>query len=129
MIPLMSCTPRRKWNLSKDYHQIPKFICLSVIGFINDWDIHLRCQSGNEKQKYFHLTSIFIIHSSLLPFDATSVLAPSLLNFFSCSAQLRLDFILLINVKMPTIVGILTNVKMPTIVGILTFISRIIYWL
>ena len=37
---------------------------------------------------------------------------------------------MLINVKMPTIVGILTfmsriNVKMPTIVGILTFMSRI----
>ena len=40
---------------------------------------------------------------------------------FSCSAQLRLKFILLINVKMPTIVG--------TIVGILTFISRINYCL
>ena len=45
------------------------------------------------------------------------------------------EFFLLINVKMPTIVGILTfmskenfflliNVKMPTIVGILTFMSR-----
>ena len=39
-------------------------------------------------------------------------------------------FILLINVKMPTDVGILTlismliNVKMPTDVGILTFMSR-----
>ena len=36
-------------------------------------------------------------------------------NLFSCSAQLRLKFILLI------------NVKMPTIVGILTFMSRINY--
>ena len=37
-----------------------------------------------------------------------------------------MKFFLLINVKMPTIVGILTflNVKMPTIVGILTFLSR-----
>ena len=43
-------------------------------------------------------------------------------------------FIMLINVKMPTITDILTfisifimliNVKMPTIVGILTFMSRI----
>ena len=41
------------------------------------------------------------------------------MKLFSCSAQLRLKFILLI------------NVKMPTIVGILTFISRINYrlWL
>ena len=37
------------------------------------------------------------------------------INLFSCSAKLRLKFILLI------------NVKMPTIVGILTFISRINY--
>ena len=37
------------------------------------------------------------------------------IKLFSCSAQPRLKFILLI------------NVKMPTIVGILTFISRINY--
>ena len=41
------------------------------------------------------------------------ILAPRLYNIFH--AQLRLKFILLI------------NVKMPTIVGILTFISRINY--
>ena len=40
---------------------------------------------------------------------------PEVKKLFSCSAQLRLKFILLI------------NVKMPTIVGILTFISRINY--
>ena len=68
---------------------------------------------------------------------------------FSCSTQLSMEFVLLINVKMQTIDGILTffsrindwlfsfltqlsmefilliNVRMPTIVGILTFISRI----
>ena len=49
-------------------------------------------------------------------------------------------FIMLINVKMPTIVGILSfmswivfimliNVKMATIVGILTFMNRINYFL
>ena len=42
---------------------------------------------------------------------------PEVIKLFSCSAQLRLKFILLI------------NVKMPTIVGILTFISRINYML
>ena len=41
---------------------------------------------------------------------------PEVIKLFSCSAQLRLNFILLINVKMPTIVGIF-----------LTFISRINY--
>ena len=42
-------------------------------------------------------------------------LGPDVTKLFLCSAQLRLKFILLI------------NVKMPTIVGILTFISRINY--
>ena len=40
---------------------------------------------------------------------------PEVIKLFSCSAQLRLKSILLI------------NVKMPTIVSILTFISRINY--
>ena len=40
---------------------------------------------------------------------------PEVIKLFSCSAQLRLKFILLI------------NVRMPTVVGILTFISRINY--
>ena len=40
---------------------------------------------------------------------------PEVIKLFSCSTQLRLKFILLI------------NVKMPTIVGILTFMSRINY--
>ena len=50
------------------------------------------------------------------------------MKLFPCSTQLNTNFILLINVKMQTIVGILTlliNVKMQTIVGILTFISMI----
>ena len=42
---------------------------------------------------------------------------PEVIQLFSCSAQLRLKSILLM------------NVKMPTIVGILTFISRINYML
>ena len=36
---------------------------------------------------------------------------PEVIKLFSCSAQLRLKFILLINVKMPTIVGILTFIS------------------
>ena len=42
---------------------------------------------------------------------------PKVTKLFSCSTQLSLEFILLI------------NVKMPTAVGILTFISRINYFL
>ena len=37
-----------------------------------------------------------------------SVPGPEVIKLFSCSAQLRLKFILFINVKMPLIVGILT---------------------
>ena len=44
-------------------------------------------------------------------------LAPNVIKLISCSAQLTLKIILLV------------NVKMPTIVGILTFISRLIYCL
>ena len=42
------------------------------------------------------------------------------IKLFSCSTQLSTEYILLINVKMPTIVGILTF-----IIGILTLISMI----
>ena len=34
------------------------------------------------------------------------------INFFSCSTRLSTKFIMLINVKMPTIVGILTFISM-----------------
>ena len=37
---------------------------------------------------------------------------PEVIKLFSCSAQLSSKFILLINVKMPTIVGILTFISM-----------------
>ena len=50
-----------------------------------------------------------------LLFENLITSGPEVIKLFSCSAQLRLKFILLI------------NVKMPTIVGILTFISRINY--
>ena len=61
-------------------------------------------------------------------------LGSEVIKLFSCPTQLNMKFFLLLNVKMPTVVGILTftsmkkiffliNVKMPTIVGILTFMS------
>ena len=50
-----------------------------------------------------------------LYFHSSPSPGPEVIKLFSCSAQLRLKFILLI------------NVKMPTIVGILTFMSRINY--
>ena len=38
--------------------------------------------------------------------------SPEVIKLFSCSTQLNTKFILLINVKMPTIVGILTFISM-----------------
>ena len=37
---------------------------------------------------------------------------PKVIKLFSCSTQLSMKFFLLINVKMPTIVGILTFMNM-----------------
>ena len=37
--------------------------------------------------------------------------SPKVIDFFPCSTQLSLKFILLINVKIPTIVGILTFMR------------------
>ena len=36
------------------------------------------------------------------------IIGPEVIKLFSCSTQLSMKFFLLINVKMPTIVGILT---------------------
>ena len=38
--------------------------------------------------------------------------SPKVVKLFSCSTQLSMKFIMLINVKMPTIVGILTFISM-----------------
>ena len=64
---------------------------------------------------YFH--TFYNVYVSSESSDETAqlciyLLAPRLLNFFSCSTQLSTKFILLINLKMPTIVGILTLISM-----------------
>ena len=63
----------------------------------------------------------FIIKSAAIALQVRNFVVSfpgkEVIKLFSCSAQLSQKFILLI------------NVKMPTIVGILTFISRINYWL
>ena len=62
------------------------------------------------------------------------VIRPQSYKTFSCSTQLSTKFQLLIKTKIPTnalknlsvvVFIMLINVKMPTIVGILTFMSRI----
>ena len=44
-------------------------------------------------------------------YDPFMMPGPKIIKLFSCSAQESLKFILLINVKMPTIVGILTFIR------------------
>ena len=44
--------------------------------------------------------------------DTVNSPGPEIIQFFTCSTQLSTKFILLINVKMPTIVGILTFISM-----------------
>ena len=42
---------------------------------------------------------------------ARSISGPEIIKLFSCSTELSMKFFLLINVKMPTIVGILTFMR------------------
>ena len=71
-------------------------------------------------------------YNQYLTSNRRQVPAGKVIKHFSCSAQLKLKFILLINVKMPTIMinvemPTIVGTLMPTIVGILTFISTINY--
>ena len=68
-------------------------------------------------QSLFHLNPKFQASSLLLRLYRPVCVrpGPEVIKLFSCSTQLRLKFILLI------------NVKMPRTVGILTFMSRINY--
>ena len=51
---------------------------------------------------------VFLLSYSCLYSVIVACPIPEVIKFFSCSTQLSLKFILLINVKMPTILGILT---------------------
>ena len=48
--------------------------------------------------------------------EPTSRSGPEVIKLFSCSTQLSMNFFLLINVKMPTIVGILTFMSRKNII-------------
>ena len=61
--------------------------------------VHFLVSTGFVQSYYIHITA------SVKP-------CPEVIKLFSYSAQLSTKFILLINVKMPTIVGILTFISM-----------------
>ena len=96
--------------------------------FVSNTDIILRCSfliQLQQKQNY-QITEIQCQHQGvaiskllLSSFDLGFIFTegrnlfnhepgPEVIKLFSCSAQLSMKFFLLINVKMPTIVGILT---------------------
>ena len=71
---------------------------------------------GERRVRKLELILVFILvqffHTHLLfPYCENST-APRVINFFPYSTQLSTKFILLINVKMPTIVDILTFISM-----------------
>ena len=74
------------------------------------------CQSADKIVPFQMVWEKIVIAISAY-YSGLSGPGPKVMKLFSCSAQLRLKFILLI------------NVKRPTIVGLLTFISRINYML
>ena len=53
----------------------------------------------------------FNIPASLIAEQAGFIPGPEVIKLFSCSTELSTKFILLINVEMPTIVGILTFIS------------------
>ena len=68
----------------------------------------LRYIESNKRDYWIHTILTVIVKNNPQNLD----LAPEFIKRFSCSTQLSTKFILLINVKMPTIVGILTFISM-----------------
>ena len=92
------------------------FCTLAVINiFVCNYIIHSQITKPyNFFHNFFLLSQPHIFNTSYI-YNYVGECTTEVIKLFSCSAQLRLKFILLI------------NVKMPTSVGILTFISRINY--
>ena len=64
-------------------------------------DVNLTSKSNRKKAETRKKKSIYVAHSYLKT-------GPEVIKLFSCSTQLSMKFFSLINIKMPTIVGILT---------------------
>ena len=71
---------------------------------------------GGRRVRKLELIFVFILvqfmHTYLLFPYCENTTAPRVIKLFPCSTQLSTKFILLINVKMPTVVGILTFISM-----------------
>ena len=64
------------------------------------------------KNSKYRIAKPFELHSKLRLRFLPKSTGPEVIKLFSCSTQLSTKFILLINVKMPTIVGISTFISM-----------------
>ena len=71
--------------------------------------VDLGCKATKQTNKQ---TNKETFHSSLAPITPHYMLGSEIMKDFPFSTQLSTKFILLINVKMPTIVGILTFISM-----------------
>ena len=63
---------------------------------------------GIRKMVEFYIKNFYVMGKLLLGKLSCTQTGPEVIKHFSCSTQLSMKFFLLINVKMPTIVGILT---------------------
>ena len=87
----------------------------SLLAYIKDrcqwrFNSEFRPQAKLHVSMGAHYTSQSTIFQPFLSFWVEP--GPEVINFFQCSIQLSMKLILLINVKMPTIVGILTFISM-----------------
>ena len=72
---------------------------------VDDWDVKNQTKPQKRSSQLFFQSCqdgfFFVLNQ-----------APKVIKLFACSTRLSLKFILLTNVKMPTVVGILTFISM-----------------
>ena len=98
--------PKERWNINAFYDADPNKPGKTNVrkaGFVNRYGDTLNCnQISYTSNPDTFQTNGFVLIIRLLSSG------PKVIKFFSCSTQLSMKFFLLINVKMPTIVGIFT---------------------
>ena len=97
------------WS-AKAQHPLPVFSTFILTGLHGD---KVKNNVSLTVFRVFVNNACFLVDGRVNMFSIECMLGWShqCLTLFSCSAQLRLKFILLINVKMPTVVGILTFIN------------------
>ena len=70
--------------------------------------VYLACEKFSYQEGSFHIHSFLALNDNCTKTGVIERSDPKVIKLCSCSTQLSTKFILLINVEMPTIVGILT---------------------